>query len=101
MALFTGCVKSSAPKTVVLPPTPCLLPDKPSPRANIPTLRDCDDLGDGTDICMSADDFTTVFILLKELDAWADLALACPGAQTMPRVEVTPTKAPVDDRKQI
>ena len=50
---------------------------------------------------MSADDFTTVFILLKELDAWADLALACPGAQTMPRVEVTPTKAPVDDRKQI
>lgn len=87
---------------MVLPPSPCLLPPKPSPRANVPSIRDCDDVGMGTDICMSEDDFVTIFVLLKELDAYADLAGACPGAQIMTdRVEVTPTKAPVDERKQI
>lgn len=51
---------------------------------------------------MSEDDFVTIFVLLKELDAYADLAGACPGAQIMTdRVEVAPTKAPVDERRKI
>lgn len=75
---------------------------RPSPRANIPTVRDCDDVEIGTDICMSEDDFVTIFVLLKELDAYADLIGACPGTQIMTdRVKVTPTNAPVDERRKI
>lgn len=56
----------------------------------------------GTDACMSEQDVVTIFIFLKQLDAYADLALACPSVQVMTtEVEVKPVAPPTDKRKQI
>lgn len=86
----------------MLPPTPCLLPALPSPRADVTTLRDCDDLGPGTDACMSQDDIVTILIFLKQMDAWAELALQCPGNQIIkPKLDTPDVKPPTDERKQI
>ena len=66
------------------------------------TLRDCDDLGPGTDACMSQDDIVTILIFLKQLDAWTALALECPGVQIIkPKLDPVSVKPPTDERKQI
>ena len=103
LSLSIGCAKPSVRYVeTALPPTPCLLPALPSPRADVTTLRDCDDLGPGTDACMSQDDLVTILIFLKQLDAWTALALECPGVQIIkPKLDPVSVKPPTDERKQI
>ena len=99
--LFAGCVKSSQPKTIVIPPTPCVVPPTPLPRAKIESIRDCDGTGLGTDICLAEEDLVTIYIFLKMLAEHDALLMACPSVQVL---EAHPSESePVfhDERSQL
>ena len=103
LTLCVNCAKPSAlPSVTVLPPTPCLLPERPSPRAEVTTLRDCDEEGPGTDACMSQDDIVTILTFVKQTILWTDLALQCPGYQIIkPELDTPEVTPPTDTRKSI